>query len=262
MKQNRIIGAVKRFTTRLRGKLLRRACRTLAEEGLRLDAEDASWDARLALWILEHTAKKPKDSTLPDRMAYIDALHDTTTPLLTEDGLITDQRLLPEVQFGRAGNTADHGCGWIAAYNARRLLGDPVEPETVLRAVWRGARFGGRMGTDPFYLVGYFRALGYTVRLVSGTERMEAAARAADAFILLYVFDQQDCPGGHFVAGQYREETKAFRVLNAERGGDIVVDCLAAAYGSKALVKFLISMEDPKKLLHPSDEAQAAETAE
>ena len=243
MRQNRLIGAVRRLAVRLRGKVLRRACRTLAEEGMRLDAENASWDARLALRLLERTAKKPKDSSLPQGMDYIASLHDTDSPLLTEDLLITDQLLLPEVRFGQKGNTADHGCGWIAAYNVRRMLGEDVEPETVLRAVWRGARFGGRMGTDPFYLIGYFRALGYGARFVSGAEPMEKAARASDAFILLYVYDQNDCPGGHFVAGRYCNETDRFRVLNASRGGDISVSSLSEAHGDRVLVRFLIAIE-------------------
>jgi len=237
---------IKRFflkaVTRLRGKLLRRACRTLAEEGLRLDAENASWDAKLALWLLERTAKKPKETLLPSAMAYIDALHTGTAPLFTEDGLITDQRLLPEVRFGRAGNTADHGCGWIAAYNARRLLGEQIEPEDILRTVWRGARFGGRMGTDPFYLIGYFRALGYEAKLVSGMERMEAAAREARAFILLYIFDQHDCPGGHFIAGQYCAETDDLRLLNGDHG-DEHVPAIEGAVRGHVLLRLLIALD-------------------
>ena len=245
---------VSRMMTKLRGKLLRYACRTLAEEGTRLDAEHATWDAKLALWLLERMAKKPKESMLPAQMAYIDALHDTESQLLTEEGLITDQRLLPEVRFGRVGNTADHGCGWVAAYNVRRMLGESVEPEEVLRTVWHGARFGGRMGTDPFYLIGYFRALGYGARLVSGAARMEAAARAADAFILLYVFDHKDCPGGHFIAGHYREETDDYRILNGEHGGDAAAATLDDAQGKHTLVRFLIAIEKSR-----DDEGQPRE---
>lgn len=232
-----------RHINKLRAKILRRACRTIAEEGHRLDDDNASLDVRLALWLLEHMAKKPKDSALPAEMAYIAALHDTSSALLTEDGLITDQRLLPEVRFGHAGNTADHGCGWVAAYNVRRMLGEEVEPETVLRAVWRGARFGGRMGTDPFYLLGYFRALGYEAKLVSGTERMETAAKQARAFILLYVFDGKEVPGGHFIAGQYRAETDDFRILNGEHGGDVSEISLSAAQNGKTLLRFLLTVD-------------------
>lgn len=245
MEQNRSLKQrFRRFVGRQRVKILRWACRNLAEEGQRLDAEHASWDAKLALWLLERLAKKPKDAVLPAEMAYIDALHDTQTTLLTEDGLITDQRALPQVRYGSDGNTADHGCGWIAAYNARRMLGETVEPETVLRTIWHGARFGGRMGTDPFYLLGYFRALGYETRFVSGTERMEAAARAARAFILLYIYDSKDCPGGHFVAGQYRPETEDFRILNGEHGGDVAERSLAAAQGKNTLLRFLIAIDE------------------
>lgn len=232
-----------RGCNRLRGNVLRRACRTLAAEGHRLDADDASWDARFALWLLEHMAKKPKDSVLPTEMEYIAALHDTDSTRLTEDHLITDQRAFPEIRFGKAGNTADHGCGWVAAYNVRRMLGEDVEPETVLRAVWRGARFGGRMGTDPFYLLGYFRALGYEATLVSGTERMEAAAKQARAFILLYVFDGKEVPGGHFIAGRYSEEADAFRILNGEHGGDVLEESLTAAQNGKTLLRFLLAID-------------------
>lgn len=200
-------------------------CRFLRREGARLLAGRPSLDARFSLFILRLLAKTPR----PGAERAIDAASlealtacvacGASHPAMAENGLIGDQRPLARVRFGTRGNTAEHGCGWIAAYNARRLLGEDVRPETVLSDLRRGARSGGRMGADPFFLLKYFRALGYSVRLCTAAEEMERESRACDAFILCYLYTAGDgSPGGHFAAGAFDPAENGFRVYNGERG--------------------------------------------
>lgn len=114
-----------------------------------------------------------------------------------EDGMIADQRLLAQYRMG-ATDSAACGCGWIACYNALRLLGERPRPESVLKALERDLVLRGRMGTRTVALPAFFLKRGYRVAVSFTLAGAEKRAPAADANIVYYLRSKH--PSAHFVA--------------------------------------------------------------
>ena len=121
--------------------------------------------------------------------------------------LIYCQRDIPKEQW-RYGfrSSAATGCGWIATYNALRLLGEPAEPEALIRYYERQLPLShGNAGTLALAPVLYFRKQGYAVEHTSRYERFDEAARRSDVSILFYYWHRKWKLGAHFVAVEYRD---------------------------------------------------------
>lgn len=118
-------------------------------------------------------------------------------------GMLTDQPALraEEIPFGK-GTAALHGCGWMAAYNALRILGENPDPAELLQEMERGGLLLGTGGTNPFYLLHYLRRRGYRARLYTDREGAAPGLRACVAGIWLYIFYdlENDLIGAHYVA--------------------------------------------------------------
>ena len=118
------------------------------------------------------------------------------------DGLIYNQHQIPKEEF-RYGlrSSAATGCGWIATYNALRLLGHTTDIEELIRYYeWQLPLIHGNAGTSFWGPAVCFRNWGFPVGIVLDRRKFDDAARAADACILFYRWKDHYRLGAHFVA--------------------------------------------------------------
>ena len=136
------------------------------------------------------------------------------------DGLIYNQTRIPrqEHRYGfRA--SAEVGCGWVATYNALRLLGYKTDIEKLIRYYeWQLPLVHGNAGTSFWGPAVCFRKWGFSVNLVMDTNRFDQAAGEADVSILFYRWHQKWKIGAHFVALHHTE--KGFVGYNTFRNSE------------------------------------------
>ena len=121
--------------------------------------------------------------------------------------LIYNQRNIPKDRW-RYGlrSSAAVGCGWIATYNALRLLGCDAEPEELIRFYERQLPLiHGNAGTTLFGPALYFRHRGFPVELVLRRRDFDRVARESDVCILFYRWHKKWKLGAHFVALQHTD---------------------------------------------------------
>lgn len=121
--------------------------------------------------------------------------------------LIYNQNHIPKDQW-RYGfrSSADTGCGWVATYNALRLMGYRAEPEELIRMYEKMLPLiHGNTGTNTFAPALCFRSWGFPVELVYNRERFDEAAGASDVCILFYYWKGKWKMGAHFVALHHTE---------------------------------------------------------
>jgi len=118
------------------------------------------------------------------------------------DDLIYCQKDIPADQW-RYGfrSSAATGCGWIATYNALRLLGKPACPRDVIRHYERMLPlWHGNAGTTCFAPLIYFRRAGFRAELTLRRSEFDEKAKQADVCILFYRWRRKWKLGAHFVA--------------------------------------------------------------
>jgi len=115
-----------------------------------------------------------------------------------EQGFVLDQRLLGAYRMGRGADTAACGCGWVACYNALRLLGRPLPPASVIKALEHDFVFGGRMGTRTAAIPLFFMQRGFRVEAHATLAAAQRDAQGAAANIIYYLRGRH--PSAHFVA--------------------------------------------------------------
>ena len=123
------------------------------------------------------------------------------------EDLIYCQRDIPKEQW-RYGfrSSAATGCGWIATYNALRLLGRPAEPEELIRYYERQLPLiHGNLGTTILAPAFYFKKKGYRVEWASCYDRFDDLAKASDVCILFYRWRDKWKLGAHFICLQHTE---------------------------------------------------------
>ena len=226
-------------------KIRKLFCKYLKEQGEKADKGAPSFDLKAACWILDHFTKVRKPGKKKRDVGRVDdiCVPDGMGPGVDSTGKIIDQRAFPDIPFGRKGNTAQHGCGWISAYNAKKLMGENVRPSEILREVEPGARSGGKRGLNPFYLVKYFQKNRYDVRVVTEGERMDSAAKESDAFIVCYIYKRSNYTlGGHFVSGRWDETENSFYILNGENGGTDYKKTIREIVSPNTLITILIGI--------------------
>ena len=121
--------------------------------------------------------------------------------------LIYNQRAIPAEQW-RYGfrSSAATGCGWIATYNALRLLGYRVNIDELI--VWFERQLPlihGNTGTTFLAPALRFFRWGFPVKLVLNKKKFDAAAREADVCLLFYRWRWGWKLGAHFVALHHRD---------------------------------------------------------
>jgi hypothetical protein len=121
--------------------------------------------------------------------------------------LIYNQRKIPKDQWRYGFRTsADTGCGWIATYNALRLLGYRVEPEQLIRYYERQLPLiHGNAGTSFWGPAVCMKQLGFPVDIVIDRKKFDETARESDVCILFYRWHQKYRFGAHFVTLRYKD---------------------------------------------------------
>lgn len=114
------------------------------------------------------------------------------------DGLLLNQLEENAKQFRYGFFRSSHnGCGWIATYNACRILGEDVPPAEIISDFERyGAILFGAFGTIPAALTHFFRKRGFEAISTGKRERFDALAKAADVCVLWYWHSK----GAHFIS--------------------------------------------------------------
>ena len=120
---------------------------------------------------------------------------------MTKD-MICNQRDMPQggLRYGLR-RSADTGCGWIATYNALRLLGRRVEKEELIRYYERQLPLiHGNAGTSFWGPAVFFRQHGFSVEMELRRSRFDALAEQARVCVLFYRWRKGVRLGAHFVA--------------------------------------------------------------
>lgn len=136
------------------------------------------------------------------------------------DDLICNQTRIPKNQW-RYGlrSSAKTGCGWIAVYNALRLMGYRAKPETLIRYFLRQLPLiHGTFGTSFWGPAQYFRRWGFPVKMILRRSRFDALARESAVCILFYRWHRGWRFGAHFVA--LRHTPEGFVGYNTYRNSD------------------------------------------
>lgn len=123
------------------------------------------------------------------------------------DDFIYNQHTIPKDKW-RYGlrSSAATGCGWIATYNALRLLGKYVKPESLIHSYEQQVPLiNGNLGTMLFGPGLWFRKRGYAVNMHLRREDFDEAAKNADVCILFYRWIKKYKYGAHFIALNYDE---------------------------------------------------------
>lgn len=123
------------------------------------------------------------------------------------DDLIYNQKQIPKDQW-RYGfrSSAAVGCGWIATYNALKLMGYRAAPEKLIRHYERQLPLiHGNAGTSFWGPVLAFRKWGFPAEMVFDRKRFDDAAKEADVCLLYYWWRRGMRLGAHFVALEHKD---------------------------------------------------------
>lgn len=115
---------------------------------------------------------------------------------------IYNQHAIPRQQY-RYGlrASADVGCGWIATWNALKLLGYETDIPALIRYFeWQLPLIHGNVGTSFWGPAVCFRKWGFPVKMILDVNRFDDEAGSADACILFYRWRKGCRLGAHFVA--------------------------------------------------------------
>ena len=116
-------------------------------------------------------------------------------------------------------NTGYNGCGWIATYNACRVVGIYAKPYDVIRALESyGLNMWGTFGTNLKSIKEYFNKRGYKVTVTSSLAKCTEVAKCYSANIIYYLHSR----GTHFVTLRtYKTYFRAYNDYYFGWGNDI-----------------------------------------
>lgn len=119
--------------------------------------------------------------------------------------LIYCQRDIPKEKW-RYGlrSSAATGCGWIATYNALRLMGYNSKPEKLIKHFEHMLPLvHGNAGTFMLAPVIFFRSQGFFVNVTRNRKKFNRLAQHSDVCILYFWWRKKFKIGAHFVALRY-----------------------------------------------------------
>jgi len=121
------------------------------------------------------------------------------------DDLIYNQTKIPRDQWRYGFRTsAATGCGWIATYNALRLLDYNADPEELIRYYERQLPLiHGNAGTTILGPAVFFAHHGFPVEVVANRAKFDALAKDCPVCILFYRWRKKYRFGAHFTALRY-----------------------------------------------------------
>ena len=120
--------------------------------------------------------------------------------------MIYCQRDIPKDQW-RYGfrSSAATGCGWIACYNALKLIGYETKPEDLIRYFEHQLPLiHGNCGTSILGPAVLLKQMGFRVKVCAKRLELDAEAKKADVNILFYRWRNGLKFGAHFVTVQYQ----------------------------------------------------------
>ena len=166
--------------------------------------------------------------------------------------LIYNQTKIPKEQWRYGFRTsAATGCGWIATYNALRLMGYKADPEALIRYYERQLPLiHGNAGTIIQGPALFFHKHGFLVETLSVTERFDEAAKNADVCILFYYWRKKFKIGAHFVTVQYQDgKFTGYNTFRASDGPDDYGTSLEGFLKQrKFFAPFLIAIKDKRSV--------------
>ena len=147
------------------------------------------------------------------------------------DDLIYNQRKIPKHKW-RYGfrSSAATGCGWIAVYNALRLMNYRAEPEQLIRYFSRQLPLiHGNAGTTIPGPALFFLQKGFPVRMDVRRSKFDALVRGSDAAILFYRWRRKWRFGAHFVTVRWDGRNFiGYNTFRNSEGPDLYGDSLEA----------------------------------
>lgn len=168
------------------------------------------------------------------------------------DDLIYNQTKIPKEQWRYGFRTsAATGCGWIATYNALRLMGYKAKQEELIRYYEHQVPLlHGNAGTLNQAPAFFFRHHGFPVDTLSVTERFDEAVKSADVAILFYYWRRKLKFGAHFVAVQHKDGAfTGYNTFATSDGPDDYGESLEAYIKKHGfLLPFLIAIKDKRGL--------------
>ena len=145
--------------------------------------------------------------------------------------MIYNQTKIPKDQW-RYGlrSSAATGCGWIATYNALRLLGYYAKPENLIRYYERQLPLiHGNVGTTLYGPAICFKQWNFPVKIVYNRNQYDEAAKTADACILFYHWRNKWKIGAHFVALHHTDQGfVGYNTFRSSKDADYYGDSLHA----------------------------------
>ena len=151
------------------------------------------------------------------------------------DGFITDQDCFENFTY-RTIPASDNGCGWIAAFNMRHALGDPVPFEEVLREMDGMHTLHVPGPTTMNVMRAYLRKYLPAMRETSGRAAALEAAKRARMGILRY--SEAGIP--HFIS--FLRTEKGFRFFNVNDGLEDYVCAMEMFFASHVGVSQYVSV--------------------
>lgn len=121
--------------------------------------------------------------------------------------MIYNQRQIPKEQwrYGLRASAAT-GCGWIATYNALRLMNYRAKPEELITYYERQLPLvHGNAGTTILGPAVFFIQQGFPVRVTAKRPEFDAVAKESDVCVLYYRWRKKWKLGAHFVAVQHSQ---------------------------------------------------------
>ena len=124
--------------------------------------------------------------------------------------------------------SADVGCGWIATYNALRLMGYNTDIDQLIRYYeWQLPLIHGNAGTSFWGPAVCFRNWGFPVEMVADRKKYDQAAKNADVCILFYRWARKGKLGAHFVALHHTEKGfVGYNTYRSSTGPDVYGESL------------------------------------
>lgn len=137
--------------------------------------------------------------------------------------LIYNQRQIPRNQW-RYGlrSSAATGCGWIATYNALRLMGYRAEPEDLIHYYEHQLPLiHGNAGTSFWGPALCFRHWGFSIEMTVKRSEFDEIAERSDVCILFYRWHRGYKLGAHFVAVKKTETGfRGYNTFKNSKGPD------------------------------------------
>lgn len=166
------------------------------------------------------------------------------------DDLIYNQRKIPADQWRYGFRTsAATGCGWIATYNALRLMGYRTNPEGLIHYYeWQLPFVHGNAGTTILAPAQFFTQHGFGVETASCQDKFDDLAKRSDVCILFYRWRKGCKLGAHFVAVQYQDgKFTGYNTFRTSAGPDDYGDSLEGFIEAhKFFAPVLIGIKDKR----------------